>query len=405
MSFRKTLGTILGSLLMLAMCVGVAAGIYWYKQHQKSLASKKPPPPEVPESVSIESVTMLEYRPSTTAVGTVVAPRWMSLRSEVSGKIAAIHVESGATVAEGQTLIELDSSLEKPSLKAAQARQEIAYSSLRRIEKSFASDAISEQEMEQAKAELAYADAEVQRLEALIAKKTMIAPYAARVGLINVSIGQYLNEGLELTTLQGITDHVFIDFTLPQKIAGKLRLDQRVEIELLEKTAEAKVIAWDSRSDKVTRNMMVRARLDDPPSGILPNDSVKVMIEYGESIQAPSVPVSAVLRSPSGTQVFVVAKDDKGTERVAPRIVKTGSTVDQKVIVLDGLKTGDRIVSSGAFKLRQGLAVRDSKQTITTADEPTQASKVTNSATQSDIQKASESTAPQATSVEGEEPT
>jgi membrane fusion protein (multidrug efflux system) len=348
-----------GSAIVLAATAGIGWGLIAYKTRQVAEAKSKPAPPEVVESVRIEHVEESEYRQSTTSIGTVVAPQWMTVRTEASGRIIALHVNSGQTVKQGDLLLELDSSVEIAAKKSAQAKLNMATRSLKRLTGLSETGAASSTELEQSQFDKESAEAEIERLDAVIAKRSLRAPYDARVGLINVSVGQYLPEGIELTTLTGTGNRFYVDFAIPQGISSYIQPGQRVTIQVQGKPAAATVIAVDARSDRFTRNLMVRAEctaLEDPPS---PNDSMNVFIEYGPKNKAMVIPASAVLRSPEGSYVYVVVADDKGVDRAVPRPVKTMQNLDNLVVVQEGVVLGDRVISQGAFKLRPGLAVRD----------------------------------------------
>lgn len=334
-------------------------GLLWYKSHLATQAAKQEAPPEVSEAVAIASPEKLTYRPLVSVVGTVVAPEWIALKAEVSGKVAAIHMKSGDVVEKDQLLLELDTSVEMPSLHSAQAKKRMAESNTKRLRQAFAGQAVTESELEQTESELAYAIAETERLEALINRKRLRSPFKARVGLIHLSLGQYLTEGIEITTLQGINDYTFIDFSIPQMAAHQVEIGQTAGVLVQNQQMQGTVIAKDARSDKATRNLQFRVRLDNPPKSISPNDSVKVNLEYGSQTAAMSIPVESLRRSPTGTQVFVAVRDPKGVLRATMRSIETGQTVGNKIIVLQGLDENDLVVARGSFKLREGIAIRD----------------------------------------------
>jgi membrane fusion protein (multidrug efflux system) len=353
--------TFAGSALVLGTAAGIGWGLIAYKSRQISAAKNKPAPPEVSESVRIVQVEESEFRQSTTAIGTVVAPQWMTLRTESSGRIIALHVRSGQTVSQGDLLLELDSSVEIASRKAAQAKLNMATRSLKRLTGLSESGAASGAELEQSQFDKESAEAEIERLDAVIAKRSLRAPYDARVGLINVSVGQYLPEGVELTTLTGTGNRFYIDFTVPQSISGVIELGQDVKVLTQGKELDGQVIAIDARSDRLTRNLTVRAQCESAETRPSPNDSVKVSLEYGPKNKVVVVPASAVLRSPDGSYVYRVVPDEKGVDRAVPQPVKPMQTFGNRIVIEEGVSLGDRIISQGAFKLRPGLAVRDAR--------------------------------------------
>lgn len=352
--------TFIASLAILAATAIAGAGLFWYKSQLAQQAASQEAPPEVSEAVAIASPEKLTYRPLVSVVGTVVAPEWIALKAEVSGKVTAIHMKSGDVVEKDQLLLELDTSVEMPSLHSAQAKRRMAESNAKRLRQAFAGQAVTESELEQTESELAYAIAETERLEALINRKRLRSPFKARVGLIHLSLGQYLTEGIEITTLQGINDYTFIDFSIPQMAAHQVEIGQTAAVMVQNQQMQGTVIAKDARSDKATRNLQFRIRLDNPPKSISPNDSVKVNLEYGSETAAMSIPVESLRRSPTGTQVFVAIRDPKGVLRATMRSIETGQTIGNKIVVLEGLEEDDLVVARGSFKLREGIAIRDS---------------------------------------------
>ena len=165
--------TFIASLAILATTALAGAGLLWYKSQLAQQAASQEAPPEVSEAVGIASPEKLSYRPLVSAVGTVVAPEWIALKAEVSGKVAAIHIRSGDVVEKDQLLLELDTSVEMPSLHSAEAKRRMAESNAKRLRQAFAGQAVTESEMEQTESELAYAIAETERLEALINRKRL----------------------------------------------------------------------------------------------------------------------------------------------------------------------------------------------------------------------------------------
>ncbi len=356
---KKTLTLIFGSLAVLLATLGVGGGLAWFKYDQIRKAQAAGPPPMMPEMVSTAKVETIRFRQAATAVGTVMAPRWITLRNEVSGAIEELFVQSGQEVEIGQKLLVLDQSVEAASLDAAKARLDIAQSIYRRNYKMSSSEAVSEMELEQSEAEMRQAKAEVSRLEAIIAKKTIRAPFSAQLGILNVYEGQYLPEGSEIAPLQGRDDFVFVDFMLPQTVADEVTESEEVKIEYKLETLVGKIVAFDSRADRSTRNLLVRAELKNPPKGLSPNDSVRVEVPYGPEIEAQSIPMESLRRTPTGAHVFVVEQDQEGRMVAAIRPVLPGRIVGNRLTVMTGLSDADRVISEGSFKLRDGVLIAE----------------------------------------------
>lgn len=349
--------TIFASLLLVVVVIGIGAGLGWHKYQSILDASQQGPPPEMPEVVSIVPANMISFRPTVTAVGTIRAPRSITLRNEIAGQVVSIPLQSGQIVEQGDVLVVLDRSVEDAQLLSAKARQRMANSMLERTRRSANANASSDNEVDQAEAEMSQADAEIARLKAIIEKKTLTAPFRAKAGLVDTHPGQYLSEGTEITTLQGIDDHVHVDFMMPQEVADSVELGQTVRLLLNPSPMVATVIALDSLADRSTRNLLGRARLDHPPGHLQPNDSVKVEVAYGAEQTTIAVPAEAVRRAPTGAFVFVAEPDQDGILRAAVRPILPAQTIGRDVVVYRGIQADEPIIVDGSFKLREGVMI------------------------------------------------
>lgn len=316
--------------------------------------------PEPVERVTMATAEPREHRGTTTAIGTVLAARSISLKNEVSGTVRRVSLRSGEIVEAGALLVALDVSVEQTELRALEAQEKLAEITLGRVERLVVERVVAQSELDQARAQHDVAQAQSARLRAIIAKKTIRAPFRARVGLADVHPGQYLSEGVELTTLQGISDELHVDFAVAQSVAAKIRLGSPLEIRTSEAgpPLTAEVIAVDSRVDRTTRNAAVRARLSAGPTAPSPGASVRVLVPVGESTSAVSVPVSALRKGPEGDHVWVVAADDTGAFRAHQRKVESGPVLGEHVLVLGGLEAGEKVAASGSFKLRESVKVQ-----------------------------------------------
>jgi membrane fusion protein (multidrug efflux system) len=203
------------------------------------------------------------------------------------------------------------------------------------------------------------ARAQIARTKAIIAKKTIRAPFRARVGIADVHPGQYLDEGTLLTTLQGLGEAVHVDFTVAQQVAAGLRVGEPVEVFAAgnSPTVMAKIVALDARVDPATRNAMIRARIEGTRDVPAPGASVRVRIPVGPERTVVAIPVSALRKGPGGDQVFVIAPDKDGRNRVHTRQVESGSMLGDEIVIHAGLTAGERIAAVGSFKLRDGILI------------------------------------------------
>ncbi|MFN0244017.1 MAG: efflux RND transporter periplasmic adaptor subunit [Planctomycetota bacterium] len=350
----------IGSIVLLVAVVATAGGLAAWKQaslrDSEAAAASQPEPIE---TVTVATATEREHARMTTSIGTVMALRSITLRNEIAGTVREVSLPPGQIVEAGTLLIALDVSVEEAEHKAQEAQAKLADAVLGRMERASQNRGASEMDVDRARAERDVALAQIARTEAVIARKTIRAPFRARIGMSDVHPGQFLNEGTELTTLQGVDEVLHVDFTVAQTVAAGLREGDRVEV-LSTNSAqpiEATIIAVDARVDPATRNAMARARFDAQANSPAPGASVRVRVAVGLPRSAAAVPVSALRRGPGGDHVFVVAPDDDGNPRAQMRKVKSGPTVGDEILILDGLALGEQVAASGSFKLMDGIRI------------------------------------------------
>lgn len=350
---------IASAVLLSAVTLAGAALAAWKIDTIRDADAAAASQPEWPEVVTVATSEPYEHRPTVTAIGTVLATRSVTLRNEVSGTVAQVRLEPGAIAEAGEVLVQLDVSVERAELAAHRAQAALAESQLARYRQASENQSVSESEVDRARAELDVARAEIVRTEAVIEKKTLRAPFRARVGLADVHRGQYLDEGTVLTTLQGIDDAAHVDFSVAQRVAAGLAPGDTVRVRTTgaAEPLAGTIVAVDARVDPNTRNALVRARVDDPAGFFAPGASVRVEVPDGEARTAVAVPVSALRKGPAGDHVFVVATAEDGKPRAQVRPVTTGVVLGDRVLIVDGLGAGEQVAASGSFKLREAALV------------------------------------------------
>jgi membrane fusion protein (multidrug efflux system) len=360
---RRTLVSSRGwiaSTLLLGMIVTTGAALAAWKINalnaSNAAAASQPEPMEM---VTTGVATEREYRPTTTSVGTVLALQSITLSNEVAGTVSRVGLVSGRIVQPGDLLVALDVSVEQAELSALGAQAALAKTTLDRLEALSRHQAVSQEEVDQARAAREVAEAQIARTRAIIARKTIRAPFRARVGIADVHPGQYLNEGTELTTLQGVAEAAHVDFTVAQRVAEGLKVGDRVSVLAGAEAVpvEARIVAVDARVDPTTRNASVRARVTEADRIPAPGASVRVLVPAGASGTAVAVPVSALRKGPAGDHVFVIAADSAGKTRASVRTVRSGTVLGDSVLIYEGLKAGETVATSGSFKLREGVLV------------------------------------------------
>jgi membrane fusion protein (multidrug efflux system) len=350
---RHWVGSVVLPLLVLAVGLGLAAWKYDAIQARQAASANQPEPLE---TVTIALAKEIEHRQTTTSIGTVLALRSITLRNELAGTVRDVRLMPGQIVEAGTVLVALDVSVEEAELKAQEAQAALAKTVLDRRQNLNHEMATTQEEVDRARADLDVARAQIARTKAIIARKTIRAPFRSRVGIADVHPGQYLNEGTLLTTLQGIDEAAHVDFTVAQHVAAELHEGESVEVFAGPSVpAAAKIVALDSRIDPATRNAVVRARIDGagaPP----PGSSVRVRVPVGGPHKAVAVPVSALRKGPQGDQVFVITEDD-GRARAHVRHVESGAMFGDEVVIQAGLAAGEQVAASGSFKLREAALV------------------------------------------------
>lgn len=355
----------IGSILLILATIAGLAGLGWVKYRSILAAASAPPPPEMPISVVVAAVEFVPYRARTTVIGTVLAPRWISVSNEVAGTVREILFEPGGVVDAGQALIRLDSEMEVAQLRASEARLQLAETTLKRLRSIRGADAISQLELDEALARRDEAKASVAELSAMIERRAITAPFRGKVGLSDTHVGQYLPAGTTLTTLQSLEGFLYVDCKLPQEVANQVRVGDSVRLWLGNEELTATFIAFDAMADRTTRNLAARVRIDHPPEAMQPGDSVRVVVEYGPAMETATVPVQAVRRSPSGAHVYVAETNAAGETRARQQTIRLGPSNGKRIHILDGLSLQDQVVADGSFKLRDGALI------VNAASQPT----------------------------------
>jgi membrane fusion protein, multidrug efflux system len=332
----------------------------WKHNEERENAESSANQPEPVELVTVASAARREHHQTTTAIGTVLALRSITLKNELAGTVRRTSLTPGRIVEEGTVLVALDVSVEEAELSALRAEAQLADTMLERRQRLLEHRAIAADEVDQARAQRDVAHARMAQLRAVIARKTLRAPFRARVGLADVHPGQYLEQGVELTSLQGVSDEVNVDFAVAQSVAAGIRVGSPVQVITSESPTplSASVVAVDARVDPTTRNATVRARLAASSTAPAPGASVRVLVPVGKSSSAVAIPVSALRKGPDGDHVWVIAEDGAGAQRAHERMVESGPVLGEAVLVLAGLTEGEQVAAAGSFKLREGVRVQ-----------------------------------------------
>lgn len=317
-----------------------------------------------PQTVSTTIAASQEWRSQLEAVGSLRAVNGANLSGQVAGIVSAVHFESGADVKKGDLLLELQAEDDKAHLDALKATASLARITFERDSSLVKTNAVSQQTVDTDKGNLANAEALVAQQQALVNYKSIAAPFSGRLGIRQVDLGQYLAAGTTIVTLQQI-DPIFVDFYLPQQALAQIKVGQEVTGKVdtyPNKTFVGQIAAINSLVDTTTRNVQVRATMQNHENLLLPGMFATIEIDTSAPQKFVTLPQTAIAYNSYGNIVYLIdekGKDDKGQPRLAARqtFVTTGATRGDQVAVLSGVKDGDVVVTAGQIKLRNGSPV------------------------------------------------
>jgi len=352
-------------IIMLAIVGLLFGGIFGFQifkmqMIKKSMASQKMPP----STVSTIRAVIQPWQPELKAIGTLRAVRGVDVTTEITGLVRTLHFKSGDTVKAGQILVQLNADSDLAQLRASEASAELARTVLERDKKQFAVKAVSQAVLDADEADLKSKRAIAAEQAAIVAKKSIRAPFSGRLGITTVNPGQYLNPGDQIVTLQNL-DNLYVDFFLPQQELANLSLGQKVIVTTDSypgRTFVGKISSINPKVDPETRNVQVEASIANPGQILLPGMFASVQVQAGTVNKYLTVPQTAVAFNPYGETIFVVQEGEKGPDGKPALIAKqvfvtTGATRGDQVAILKGIKDGDLVVSAGQLKLKNGSPI------------------------------------------------
>ena len=351
-------------IIMLALAGLLFGGIFGFKAFlgnviRKSISSQGVPP----QAVSTAKAQFAEWQGEFQAVGTLRAVRGADIAAEVAGVVTAIHFQSGQEIGAGAPLVQLSNESDLARLQALSAAADLAETIYERDKKQLEFQGVSQAVVDADAASLKSARAQLAEQQALLNKKLVRAPFAGRLGIRAVDVGQYVTAGVKLVTLQAL-DPVYVDFFAPQKSLEKVALKQKIVLKIDAFPGEqfpGEVSSIDPRLDPATRNVQVRASVRNPKKRLLPGMFATVVIASGAPQRFLTLPQTAVSYNPYGNTVFVV-QENKGEDGKArliaqQKFVTTGDTRGDQVAILTGIGEGETVVTTGQIKLRSGFPV------------------------------------------------
>lgn len=349
-------------LILTGVVFGAVFGMKWFGNKMMNEFVDNMPTP--PATISTAEAAPMTWANELRAIGTLVAVNGADVTTEIGGIVTRLYFESGEAVERGDPLIDLDADAERAELKRLQAQAELARLNLKRREQLFKLEAISKSELDTVRAEANAANAAVTAQAARLAQKEIRAPFAGRLGVRQVAVGQYLAPGTAIVTLQSL-DPIDVDFSLPERRSGDVAPGYAVAVTVdafPEQQFEGTVLAVEPQVDTDTRNFLVRARLPNPEQRLRPGQFGQVQLSLPGSRDVLAVPRTAINYSSYGTSVFVVRPrenppEDQPDLEVTQRFVSVGDALGDYIAVTDGLTAGEEVATSGLLKLRNGQPV------------------------------------------------
>ncbi|MEI9938958.1 MAG: efflux RND transporter periplasmic adaptor subunit [Pseudomonadota bacterium] len=341
----------------------------------KAYEKSGPPPESVGSALSKKQIWQAEL----SAVGTIAPVKGVALSNDSPGVVSKISFESGALVKQGQVLVELDTSVERAQLASAVVRHELAVVNVNRSRALIKEQVTSQSQVDTDESAVKSAATDAQTIQAQIARKIVRAPFAGRLGIRAVNVGQYLNPGTTLTVLQAV-GAVYVDFSVPQQQLGTIVVGMPVKIQIEGSSGppqDGVIAAVDPTIDSTTRMIKLRATVPNAADKLSPGMFANVAVQLPDQGEVVTIPLTAVVHAAFGDSVFVVEdkKPDAPGARTSPagkpiknarqQFVRLGVARGDYVAVLDGVTDGQELVTAGAFKLRNNspIVVDNSVQT------------------------------------------
>lgn len=316
--------------------------------------------PPATETVSAFTVEVQHWPNSYTAMGTVEASEGIVIAAEVAGKVKEIRFKSGEQVKKGTVLLVQESSNEQAQLNAVEARLRLAKSNYDRLVELRKRNTVSQSELDAALQQKESAQGDVGDLKATLDKKIVRAPFDGRLGIRKVDLGQDLQVGGELVSLQA-TNTVRVNFPVPQFWLVQMTRGLPVEVNVGDGSTaiiNGEITAIGAEINPTTRNAIVQSYLQNEKSLLIPGMAVATKVTLSDPQEVLAVPSTAVIYAPFGDTVFVIEPGEKtGSFKARQQFVRLGKARGDFVEIVDGLKAGEVVASAGAFKLLNGQEV------------------------------------------------
>jgi membrane fusion protein (multidrug efflux system) len=350
------------AIILLIAVAGILGGIKYLQIDRMIAQGKQLAPP--PATVSIATVEEMNWETRLTTVGSLEAVQGMTVTAELTGKVVQIAFASGALVKAGDLLVQQDISSESAQLRAAEAARALARANHDRAQELRGEEVVTQAAYDQALASLKQAQAEIEMVRAIINKKTIKAPFAGRLGIRRIDLGQIIKEGDPIVSLQAMNP-IFVNFLLPQNQIAQIQPGLTVRIRsdsLPGEVLEGRITALNPQVEEATRNIRIQATVENLEEKLRPGMFVNVDVVLPQQASVRVIPATAVVYAPYSDSVFIVETSPAENERpgglvLRQQFIRLGAQRGDYVAVTSGLQQGDKIVSTGVFKYRNGQKV------------------------------------------------
>jgi membrane fusion protein, multidrug efflux system len=348
-------------MLVMLLLVGLlAAGLIWFQQFKAGIIGHIVTQirSQVPV-VATAKASMQDWQSRQSAVGSARASKGADLAAEIGGVVDQIDFESGQTVPAGTVLLRLRPNDDDAKLAQLQATADLAAITLQRDQRQLAAHGVAQATVDSDAANLKVARAQVTAQQAVMAEKVVHAPFAGRLGVRQVDVGQYLAPGTMIVTLQQL-DPMFVDFYLPQQSLGQVAVGQKVDVTADAypgQTFQGVISSLNAKVDAASRMLQVRASVRNTDGKLLPGMYLNVSVATGAAQSLVTIPLAAVAFNPYGSLVYALHQQN-GQQVVQQQFVTTGAARGDLVSILKGISANDVVVTAGQLKLHNGSEVK-----------------------------------------------
>ena len=352
-------------LITIVVLIALVGGLAAMKISQfKTMGEAAKSAVQPPEAVTSMEVREEKWQPTLTAVGSLAAYQGVTVTTEAAGIVSEIAFEAGSRVRAGDLLVKFDVSVLEAQLQSAQARAELANLNVDRARDLFAHNTTSKAELDSTEAQFKQAQADVNATKAAIDQKIIRAPFGGQLGIRQINRGQFVDRGNPIVSLQAL-DPIYANFTLPQQRLEQIATGMPVQLTcdaLPGVVVEGKITAINGEIESSTRNVRVQATLPNRDERLRPGMFANVAVILPNIENLLVIPSAAVLNAPYGDSVFVIEEKKDAATGVASKVVRQqfvrlGRSRGDFVVVTSGLKAGQTVVTTGAFKLHNGGVV------------------------------------------------